>query len=101
MTAPDVRTAAQTEAERRWPDHMGREDNDAEIWLDFSEDRATFVEHALWGAAYVTPTREQIADALTERADQADETGTTIKLDDARDAVLALLQELAEGESDG
>lgn len=48
-----------------------------------------------WAAARVTPTREQIEDVLTARADQSDETGTTIKLDDARDAMLALIENLA------
>ena len=53
VTAPDVRTAAQAEAKRRHrrnPDHMRA--------------RVFFVRGAVWGAALVTPTREQIAKTL-------------------------------------
>lgn len=91
MTAPDVRTAAQEEAERRHrlnPDHMRA--------------RVFFTEGAVWGAALVTPTREQIAEALysnhprAETRSWADTPRLTreICLEDA-DAVLALMQGLA------
>ncbi|MDI6024481.1 hypothetical protein QBL02_13115 [Leucobacter sp. UT-8R-CII-1-4] len=57
MTAPDVRTAAQTEADERFPETPFAPENES-----LAE---AFIDGAVWGAAYVTPTREQIAEALT------------------------------------
>ena len=59
MTAPDVRTAAQAEAERRHrlnPDHMRA--------------RVFFVDGAVWGAALVTPTREQLVAVLKSKLER-------------------------------
>ncbi|KAM9863125.1 hypothetical protein ACI1US_01010 [Leucobacter sp. BZR 635] len=56
MTAADVRTAAQAEAERLHSLHTKSPCQDLET--------AAFVAGAVWGAALVTPTREQIAETL-------------------------------------
>lgn len=96
MTA-DIRTAAEAEAAKRTIEP--NVDDPLPIDHHTFGWRRGFAWGAVWAAARVTPTREQIEDALTERADQSDETGTTIKLDDARGAILALLAGLAEGES--
>lgn len=91
MTAPDVRAAAQAEAERRHrlnPDHKRA--------------RVFFVEGAVWGVALVTPTREQIAEALygnypraeTRSWDERPRLTREIYLEDA-DTVLALLAGVA------
>ncbi|GAA1579045.1 hypothetical protein [Leucobacter aridicollis] len=95
MTAPDVRTAAQEQYRREnWP--TSRDD----YW---SREQA-FVAGAVWGAALVTPTREQIAEALYNKHPRAQtrpwsETPRMtreIYLEDA-DAVLALIEGAAAG----
>jgi len=95
VTAPDVRTAAQTEAERLTAEHPESPSQDLED--------AAFVAGAVWGAAYVTPTREQIAEALTAGYDSVYSSRMPVNEHDLRaaDSVLALMQGLAEGEHDG
>lgn len=60
MTA-DIRTAAQREAEVRvniFRQHVGWADSDSTWW------RTGFRDGAVWAAARVTPTREQIAGVI-------------------------------------
>lgn len=93
MTA-DIRTAAQREAERRWPDSF----------VGLIAAQHDFVNGAVWAQARVTPRREQVIDALA----QADGQVLSMLPADTKafmygaqaDAVLALMQGLAEGESD-
>ncbi|GAA1323226.1 hypothetical protein GCM10020360_27890 [Nonlabens tegetincola] len=82
MTAPDVRTAAQTEALGRWPrqDVSVMHDADLSNYLC----RHGFEEGAMWGAALVTPTRQQLVSALAAEFHEGDPQS-------AADAVLALL----------
>ena len=83
VTAPDVRTAAQEQYRREnWP--TSRDD----YW---SREQA-FAAGAVWGAALVTPTREQIAQVL---ADLEPAYGG-VDFYEGADAVLALLQKLRE-----
>lgn len=56
VTTPDVRTAAQTEADERFPETPFAPENES-----LAE---AFIDGAVCGAAYVTPTREQIAEAI-------------------------------------
>lgn len=124
MTAPDVRTAAQEEASCHIlvssPDALhiiSEKRSTAELLVDM------FTEGAVWGAALVTPTREQIAEALRchnldellfgnvewdgftaacacgWRSDEFKMPGDAHQAHSghAADAVLALMQELAEG----
>lgn len=58
MTAPDVRTAAQAEAERQFIPR------DRPTMVTETVAVQSFIDGAVWGAALVTPTREQIAVAL-------------------------------------
>ena len=91
MTA-DIRTAAQREAEMRVPQPAARSFALAE---DAAISRRWFSEGAVWAAARVTPTREQIAGVLDEdRYYDPDQISNLVRAD----AVLALMQELAEGE---
>lgn len=61
MTAPDVRTAARQEAFTNLYSHKQVPDRyDADLLI------AGFMDGAVWGAALVTPTREQIAKAMWE-----------------------------------
>ncbi|MCW2287020.1 hypothetical protein EDF60_1671 [Leucobacter luti] len=61
MTAPDVRTAARKEAFTNLYSHKKVPDRyDADLLI------AGFMDGAVWGAALVTPTREQIAKAMLE-----------------------------------
>lgn len=86
--ALDVRTAAQTEALERWPrqDISVMHDADLSNYLC----RHGFEEGAVWGAVLVTPTREQIAQAIAWSADP--EYGIVDDVDlAAADSVLALL----------
>lgn len=89
MTALDVRTAAQAEAERLTAEHPESPSQDLED--------AAFVAGAVWGAAYVTPTREQIAEALAHgyQAKYQPEYRLAVNHHDLRaaDAVLALIEE--------
>ena len=81
MTAPDVRTAAQAEAERRHrlnPDHMRA--------------RVFFVDGAVWGAALVTPTREQLVAVLKSKFTEAEMPWLVESPVVFADAVLALMQ---------
>lgn len=68
MTAPDVRTAAQTEAERIWPLQADYTEHQQKAVFSVKEVDAynanAFQRGAVWGAAYVTPTREQIAGVM-------------------------------------
>jgi len=84
VTAPDVRTAAQAEAKRIRFRLKGR---------DYQANRhykLGFADGAVWGAALVTPTREQIAEAIAWSADP--EYGIVDDVDlGAADAVLALI----------
>ena len=66
MTAPDVRTAARAEALNNQYSHKQVPDRyDADLLI------AGFLDGAVWGAALVAPTREQIARviALTDDYD--------------------------------
>lgn len=88
VTAPDVRTAAQAEAEATA--NFGQPDfsapNDRTIkWATYVQ---AFGAGAVWGAALVTPTREQIAEAVAE-AQNVPFVGR--KQERIADAVLALL----------
>lgn len=93
MTA-DIRTAAQREAEKRHrlnPDHRRA--------------RVFFTEGAVWGAARVTPTREQLIERIAGEY-VAPSTGehTEVSVPLAKsiaDIVLDLIAGLAEGESSG
>lgn len=103
MTA-DIRTAAQREAGQLFrPQEMMLHDRTV---VDLADPwREAFVAGAVWAAARVTPTREQIAEVvrladgewnLREGTDREDPRthGTAVA-----DAVLALMQGLAEGGS--
>lgn len=60
-----------------------------------TEKHTEVIDGAVWAAARVTPTREQIADTLAQVYEPADE---VLEIDlQAADAVLALMQELAVG----
>lgn len=109
MTA-DIRTAAQREAEASI--HVP-------VWFPAHDIRADltplarqhFVDGAVWGAARVTPTREQIAEALpcvwsprmpthpSEECETHHGPGRTSGCLTNADRVLAVLAGLAEGES--
>lgn len=91
MTA-DIRTAAQREAKRLRVTSNGREYGMAKLYKD------AFVDGAVWGATRVTPTREQIAEVLVSGYSTSYERLNSVNEHDLRvaDAVLALLQELAE-----
>ncbi len=97
----DIRAAAQREAKRLRVAHNGREYGMAKLYKD------AFVDGAVWAAALVTPTREQIAETLVKRRHPRlhwpAETQTQIGQTALRDAgaILALLGGLAEGESSG
>lgn len=81
---PDIRTAAQREAEKQYPPTLMALHGGA--FLDHNEPhREVFASGAVWGAERVTPTREQIEQAILGR--------TAIQ---GAKAVLALMQELAE-----
>lgn len=86
MTAPDVRTAAREKA------------NDIFIPLDrptsVTDQVAvqSFIDGAVWGAAYVTPTRRQLVDVIAVEFHEGDPQS-------AADAVLAVLQRVS-GEND-
>lgn len=96
----DIRTAAQRES-------VARVKRIREL-AGFADEAATwfmpgFEAGAVWAAARVTPTREQIAGVVAAALERW---LTTDDRHDARDretvvadAVLALMQELAEGES--
>ena len=88
MTAPDVRTAAQAEADKLYP-QLTELENPA-ICKSRRLRQKAFIKGAVWGAALVTPTREQIADTITHRP-----VGVS-----AADAALALISNLATGESE-
>ena len=94
MTAPDVRTAAQTEADSRYvgnPDHHSLSPAFAELR------REGFIAGAVWGAALVTPTREQIAEALSQAYQQKYRPSERLPVNHhdlrAADAVLALMRQ--------
>ena len=90
MTALDVRTAAQTEADSSIQ---------VPVWFPAHDIRANltplarqhFVEGAVWGAALVTPTREQIAEVIDAHADIHD----GIDIYATADVVLALMKRLS------
>lgn len=77
-----IRATAQAEAERRWPDRMGREDDDSPFMLDFSEERTNFVENAMWLVSRIT--REKLVEVIAVEFHEGDPQS-------AADAVLALL----------
>ena len=79
MTAPDVRTAAQAEAEQRWRRDAGKP------W------HRVFVSGAVWGAALVTPTREQIARAIlmVTQGDVSPDYAWSVQFDEVREELLA------------
>lgn len=79
----DIRTAAQREAERRWPD----------TFVGQIAAKHDFVHGAEWAAKRVTPTREQIAEVLDE--DRYYDPDQISNLERA-DAILALMAGLAE-----
>ena len=88
MTA-DILTAAQREGGGRWP--YGDQWNSHEI----ESARGRFIMGAVWAAARVIPTREQLVALLEdERHYDSDQISNT----DRADAVLALMAGLAEGE---
>lgn len=92
VTAPDVRTAARAVAEALWP--LGGQ--------------LPFIHGAVCGAELVTPTREQIAEAIggwhfAEHGPgygEHTEVSRPLALKQA-DAVLALMNTQTEGENDG
>jgi len=63
VTAHDVRTAARERAEKIWRHNQCRDDGNECAQCVFRQ--SAFIDGAVWGAAYVTPTRKQIAEALT------------------------------------
>lgn len=93
MTAPDVRTAAQTEADKLYPLIEDPRINRARRLR-----QKAFIKGAAFGAAYVTPTREQIAEALTAGYDSVYSSRMPVNEHDLRaaDAVLALIEEKSE-----
>ncbi len=92
MTA-DIRTAAQREAKRIYVPAWFPADH---LRVDLSPlARDHFVLGAVWAAARVTPTREQIAKVLDE--DRYYDPDLISNLDRAGE-ILALMQELAEVE---
>lgn len=103
MTAPNVRTAAQAEAEFALIEAA----RDAAVDQGFAHgcdcgasEVNAFSWGAVWGAALVTPTREQIAGAceryLAERFTSPNHPQLEFLIEDSygcADAVLALMQE--------
>lgn len=88
MTA-DIRTAAQREADRRLP---------GDFSSHLSQYRQGFADGAVWAAERVTPTREQLAEALELALTEFRDKREIPRLEDhLADAILALMQELAEG----
>lgn len=90
MTATDVRTAARAEAFNNHYSHKQVRDRyDADLLI------TGFVDGAVWGAALVTPTREQVSKVLFAHAisDNAGDYSVEIgdQCDSAADAVLALM----------
>lgn len=99
MTA-DIRTAAQREAELHLVDRIG----ESPEWFKGSPSAQGFIMGAGWGAARVTPTREQIAEAIHNALPDSmngecyqwpamciDRGGSCVAL---ADAVLKLIQDL-------
>ena len=64
MTAPDVRTAAQAEAEQLYP--LLQDLGDPAISKSRRLRQKAFIKGAVWGAALVTPTREQLIEVLSK-----------------------------------
>ena len=104
MTA-DIRTAAQREAMRLRVTSNGREYGMAKLYKD------AFVDGAVWCAARITPTREQVEKVLTDheigdggtphswRCEYPDRyPGYCSCVKDIAGDLLALLAGLAEGE---
>lgn len=84
----DIRTAARTEAFNNHYSHKQVRDRyDADLLM------AGFQEGAVWAAARVTPTRDELAQIV------ATFFGPSDTPEDVADAILKRLQELAEGES--
>ncbi len=104
MTAPDVRTAAQAEAERY---KHGLIAGCNGMQFDVADvKRKAFVEGAVWGAALVTPTRETLVSKLYEamcdfptRGIDPSRSWTLQEAEEYADAVLVLLARRAAGES--
>lgn len=94
MTAPDVRTAAQAEAEKRWMKFAPSDTRQGAFESD------AFVAGAVWGAALVAPTREQIALVLCGMTFSEEPCRSELDCEesigshafDIADAVLALMQ---------
>ena len=99
----DIRAAAQREAKRLRVAHNGREYGMAKLYKD------AFVDGAVWAAARVTPTREQIEDVLRKSGAWCGDcnfemdhcSGCKHVREVYAESVLRLIQELAEGENDG
>lgn len=89
MTA-DIRTAAQREAESLYP-YMPAELELHAINRSRRLRQKAFSKGAVWGAARVTPTRQQLTSVIAVELAEGDPQS-------AAEAVLALMQELAEGE---
>lgn len=89
MTA-DIRTAAQREAESRTSiaRSLGSDYDTADL-------EQGFVNGAVWGVARVTPTREQIAEALGMAYSSSPYRDAHLR---GADAALALMQRIACGE---
>ena len=90
---PDIRTAAQRHVNGQVTEYA----------------REWFADGAVWAAARVTPTREQIEDVLRKSGAWCGDcnfemdhcSGCKHVREVYAESVLRLLQELAEGESDG
>lgn len=84
MSAIDVRTAAQAEANGLYP--LRHDADDAVRSRSLRLRQKAFIKGASWGAALVTPTRERIAEVIDANADIHD----GIDVYKTADAILAL-----------
>lgn len=117
---PDIRTAAQREAADTVALTIGEDSARAQGFTFSCTNGCTemhahsqgvvlgFTEGAVWGAARVTPTREQIAEACEKYLDSRFTDPTHPQLEyvvedsyGCADAILVLMQGLAEGERIG
>ncbi|MBC9953254.1 hypothetical protein ICM05_01145 [Leucobacter sp. cx-42] len=89
----DIRAAAEAESDRRYAETPFAPEN--ELIAD------AFVAGAVWAQAQLTPTREQIAEVLSQSRQEKYQPGDRLRVSShdlqAADAVLGLLQDLMEG----
>lgn len=106
MTEIDARQSAEAEAKARNPDHWGPDDAGFQLFLDYSEDRKTFIDGAQWAVEQL-PSRDAIADVLSRSVIPAEDgwiegpnAASRLKLRPTflahADAVLALIREAYE-----